>query len=34
MRVAPCCPASEKDGEDKIMTTLKAAHDNTRLAKL
>ena len=34
MRVAPCCPANEKDGEDKIVTTLKVACDNTHLAKL
>ena len=34
MRVAPCCPANEKGGTDKIMATLKAARDNTDLAKL
>ena len=33
-RVAPYCPTNEKGGEDNIMITLKAARDNSRLAKL
>ena len=34
MRVPPYCPAGEKGGADNIMATLKAARDNSRLAKL
>ena len=34
MKAILCCPANEKGETDKFMTTLKAARDNTRLARL